>query len=118
MEAAGVEYSPAGVKVKDDLRTSNPDILAIGDVAWGKEEDEKTPTKWVCQGFVWQKQGKKLLLLLLLSVVVGGDDSSGGVVVVVSRYCWLNFDSYFNAGFDVFPMGSLFHSDPFGIMSL
>jgi len=55
---------------------------------------------------------------LLLFVVVGGDDSSGGVVVVVSRYCWLNFDSYFNAGFDVFPMGSLFHSDPFGIMSL
>jgi len=32
LEAAGVEYSPAGVKVKDDLRTSNPDILAIGDV--------------------------------------------------------------------------------------
>lgn len=59
-----------------------------------------------------------MLLLLLLSVVGGGDDSSGGVVVVVSRYCWLNFDSYFNAGFDVFPMGSLFHSDPFGIMSL
>ena len=32
LEAAGVQCSPAGVKVNDDLTTSNPDILAIGDV--------------------------------------------------------------------------------------
>eukprot|EP00438_Fugacium_kawagutii_P005370 Skav215045 [mRNA] locus=scaffold2053:45503:52508:+ [translate_table: standard] len=32
LEAAGVQCSPGGVKVNDDLTTSNPDILAIGDV--------------------------------------------------------------------------------------
>lgn len=32
LEAANVECSSGGVKVKDDLTTSNPDILAIGDV--------------------------------------------------------------------------------------
>lgn len=34
LEAAGVQCSPGGVKVNDDLTTSNPDILAIGDVPW------------------------------------------------------------------------------------
>jgi len=32
LDAANVECSSGGVKVKDDLTTSNPDILAIGDV--------------------------------------------------------------------------------------
>jgi pyruvate/2-oxoglutarate dehydrogenase complex dihydrolipoamide dehydrogenase (E3) component len=36
LEAAGVEYTPAGpaagIKVNDDLSTSNPDIFAVGDV--------------------------------------------------------------------------------------
>jgi len=33
LETAGVEYTPGvGIKVDDDLTTSNPDILAIGDV--------------------------------------------------------------------------------------
>lgn len=32
LEAAGVECSASGIKVTDDLVTSNPDILAIGDV--------------------------------------------------------------------------------------
>ncbi|CAE7187556.1 merA, partial [Symbiodinium pilosum] len=33
LEAAGVDYTPGvGIKVSDDLTTSNPDILAIGDV--------------------------------------------------------------------------------------
>lgn len=33
LETAGVEYIPGvGIKVNDDLTTSNPDILAIGDV--------------------------------------------------------------------------------------
>lgn len=32
LEAAGVEYSPKGIKVDDDMRTSRPHIYAIGDV--------------------------------------------------------------------------------------
>ena len=41
LDAAQVECSAGGVKVKDDLTTSNPDILAIGDasgatVGWGR----------------------------------------------------------------------------------
>lgn len=32
LELAGVEYKPFGVHVNDDLTTSNPDILAVGDV--------------------------------------------------------------------------------------
>lgn len=62
LEAAGVEYSPAGVKVKDDLRTSNPDILAIGDVPWGKEEDEKTPTKLGMSGFCMTKTRQEVVV--------------------------------------------------------
>merc|ERR1739848_661359 len=33
LEKAGVEYAPrVGIKVNDDLTTTNPDILAVGDV--------------------------------------------------------------------------------------
>jgi pyruvate/2-oxoglutarate dehydrogenase complex dihydrolipoamide dehydrogenase (E3) component len=35
LEAAGVEYSPTGIKVDDRLRTTNKRIYAIGDVAGG-----------------------------------------------------------------------------------
>ena len=34
LEAAGVEFDPReGVKVNDELRTSNPNVFAVGDVA-------------------------------------------------------------------------------------
>ena len=32
LDAVGVEFSPKGIKVNDDMQTSNPDIYAIGDV--------------------------------------------------------------------------------------
>ena len=33
LEAAGVAYSPRGVRVDDYLRTTNPRVFAVGDVA-------------------------------------------------------------------------------------
>ncbi|MDF1687084.1 MAG: FAD-dependent oxidoreductase [Parvibaculaceae bacterium] len=35
LEAAGIDYTPRGIKVDDRLRTSNKKIFAIGDVAGG-----------------------------------------------------------------------------------
>ena len=45
LEAANVECSSGGVKVKDDLTTSNPDILALGDASGATVGWESYP-KW------------------------------------------------------------------------